>query len=118
MPAETAPPPAPPEPPRSDRRRLDRRSVGISLLIALIAALAAGLLVSVLHDDHPSDASRSSPMKILPADKVDTSKALDTRLLAFDGRATTLRARIPAGTPAVVNFFSTTCTPCITEMPA
>lgn len=118
MPAETAPPPARPQPPRSPRRRLDRRTVGISLLIALIAALGAGLLASVLRDDHPSDASRSDPISLVPAAKVDTAKALGTRLLAFDGRETTLRSGITAGTPAVVNFFSTTCTPCITEMPA
>jgi thiol-disulfide isomerase/thioredoxin len=100
-------------------RQLDRRTIGISVLIALIAALAAGLVASLLIDDSTtSGATKSNGFTITPLAKVDTAKAVRTRLLDFDGRPTTLLAHVRRGRPTVVNFFSTTCTPCVTEMPA
>lgn len=118
MPAETVPPPVPERRPGSALRRLDGRTVAISVLIALIAALAAGLLVSVLHDDGASNTNGTNSVSLTRTGKVDTAKALGTKLIGFDGRSTTLSSRISAGTPAVVNFFSTTCGPCVREMAA
>ena len=89
------------------------------MLIALIAALAAGLLVKVLTDDGATSDSRSSNgLGLTPVKKIDTTKALRTPVLGFDGRATTLSALVRDHKPLVVNFFSSTCAPCVTEMPA
>lgn len=88
------------------------------MLIALVAALGAGLLASVLTDGGTSKASGSNGVNLTSADKVDTAKALRTRVLRFDGRATTLSDRIGERKPAVINFFSSTCGPCVAEMAA
>ncbi len=46
------------------------------------------------------------------------AKALRTELVTFAGRKTSLSSRVGHGRPVVVNFFSSTCAPCVTEMPA
>ncbi len=92
--------------------------VAISVLIAVIAALGAGLLVSVLTGGGASKATGSSGLSLSRADTVDTAKALRTPVLRFDGRATTLSGRMGRQKPAVVNFFSSTCGPCVAEMAA
>ena len=108
--------PGGPSPRRSGRRRLDRRTIAICVCIAVIAALGAALLTSVFV----SDDSRASPNKVVlaPAGKVETGKVLRTGVEGFDGKRTELGAWAGKGAPVVVNFFSSTCTPCITEMPA
>src|SRR6478672_1456951 len=111
--------PAPRPRARSGLRQLDRRTIGISVLIALIAALAAGLVASIVLDDGTSsDASNSNALKVTPVPKVDPATAVRTPVLDFEGRRTTLAAHVRKDRPTVVNFFSTTCTPCVTEMPA
>lgn len=118
MPGEPDSPPPPRRRRVSLARRLDRRTVAISVLIAVIAALGGGLLASVLTDELTSKATGSNGLSLTPADKLDTAKALRTRLFEFDGRTTTLAARIGSRKPAVVNFFSSTCGPCVAEMAA
>jgi len=109
---------------RHARRTRIPSSIAISVLIAIMVALGAGLLASILTDDGTSSSSPSSRaggsngLRLTPTDKVDTAKALRTRLLTFDGRTTTLATRIGEGKPAVVNFFSSTCAPCVAEMAA
>jgi len=119
MPGEPEFPP-PSRRPAARLRRLDRRTIAISVLVAIIVALGAGLLASILTDDgsSSSNAAGSNGLRLTPAHKVDTAKALHTRLLSFDGRTTTLAARIGERKPAVVNFFSSTCAPCVAEMAA
>ena len=119
MPTDPSSPTGPQRSP-SRSRRLGGRTIGISLCIALIAALGAGLLTSVLYKDEPSSAGapRRNRLTLSPRKNIDLAKALRTRLLTFDGQKTTLAARTGNGRATVVNFFSTTCTPCITEMPA
>ncbi len=118
MPGEPDSPPPPQRRRVSIARRLDRRTVAISVLIAVIAALGGGLLASVLTDDGTSKATGSNGLSLTPADKLDTAKALRTRLFEFDGSTRTLAARIGSRKPAVVNFFSSTCGPCVAEMAA
>jgi thiol-disulfide isomerase/thioredoxin len=104
---------------RSRLRQLDRRTVGICIVVALIGALGAALLASFFGTDAKSQPDGPyDKLTLTPSSEVDTAKALHTPLLAFDGRPTTLAARLNDRRPTVVNFFSTTCTPCITEMPA
>jgi thiol-disulfide isomerase/thioredoxin len=110
--------PAPRPRARSGLRQLDRRTIGISVLIALIAALAAGLVASILLDGGTTSDANSNAIKVTPVAKVDPAKAVRTPVLDFDGQHTTLAAHVRKGRPTVVNFFSTTCTPCVTEMPA
>lgn len=100
--------------------RLDRRTVGICMCIALIAALAAGALVVMLGDTEGGSSAGGSPdgISLTPASRADAAKALRTPIRTLDGRATTLGFRVGHGAPTVVNFFSKTCVPCVTEMPA
>lgn len=90
------------------------------MCIALIGALAAGALVMVLAGDDAGSTPNGAAdeVSLTPAHDGDTSKALRTRVLTMDGRATTLASRVGHGAPTVVNFFSKTCPPCVTEMPA
>jgi len=111
-------PAADPERPPSGpgRRRLDRRTIAICACIAVIAALGAALLASVfISDDSPAS---STKLGLEPAKNVDTQAVLGTGVVGFDGAPTKLAAFAGRGSPTVVNFFSSTCTPCITEMPA
>ena len=71
----------------------------MSLRRSLIAAVALALLVGCGSDDADSGA-----------------KQLDATFERFDG--TTGRFSEYLGKPVVVYFFSSTCTPCRTEMPA
>jgi len=104
---------------RSRVHRLDRRAVGLSLCIAAIAALGAGLIASFLGGGKAGSASAGPDRLSLTREaSVDTAKAFETRLFTFTGRPTTLAVRVASGRPTVVNFFSSTCAPCIREMPA
>ena len=102
-------------------RQLDRRTVGISVLIALIARARRGAWwPRPLDAGTTSDASavrhaRPSP----PRPRSTRRRRCGTRIARRStAGATTLAAHVRNGRPTVVNFFSTTCTPCVTEMPA
>jgi thiol-disulfide isomerase/thioredoxin len=125
---EDAQPPQPPEGTSrhdaarrkpSNLRRLDRRAIGLCLCVALVVALAAGLIMSFLGTGKagPADAGPDR-LSLTRRTATDTTKAFRTRLFTFEGRATTLATRVGHGRPTVVNFFSSTCAPCIREMPA
>lgn len=91
-------------PPR--RRLLDAKTLALCALVALIAALTAGLAVSRLTaDDDP------------PVDGLTVAEEVpDLSFERFDGsRASFADYR---GQPLVVNFWASTCTPCVREMPA
>ncbi|MCU1353647.1 MAG: TlpA family protein disulfide reductase, partial [Acidimicrobiales bacterium] len=96
---------------RPSRRRLDRRAVGIAVCVALLAAIAAGLLVSRATG---RDAPDQSPKGSLT--QPDPDAALRAAVTTFDGKRTTVGTYL--GTPLVVNLWSSTCVPCLTEMPA
>jgi thiol-disulfide isomerase/thioredoxin len=88
------------------------------LLASTTIALAAAVATYVVLDDgggsppvSPSDAASLSltpDVKPQPLDKVTFTD--------FDGTKVALASL--KGTPVVLNFFASTCVPCITEMPA
>jgi thiol-disulfide isomerase/thioredoxin len=84
--------------------RFGWRTLVVSTVLALIAAVA----VVVLGGDDGSSGKNSSV-----GEAVDPDEATFTE---FDGDVVPLSSL--RGTPVVVNFFASFCTPCITEMPA
>lgn len=101
--------------PQPARHRLDRRTVGICVCVALLAALLAGLIANAARSDdgHAQDRSpRGTLTKInphgptsVPTDPVERLTTGTFSLADFKGQ------------PVVLNFFSSTCAPCVKEMP-
>jgi len=87
-------------------------------VLATVLALGAATATYVLLADRvSSEDDAESPVgtiELTPESEAPPSD--DVSFLTFDGQEVPL-ANIQ-GTPTVVNFFSSTCTPCITEMPA
>ena len=96
--------------PVAESPRLPWRIVVVSTVLALLAAAATVVLLS---DDADEDGS-TTPITLVPEDEVPTFD--EATYVTFDGEEVPLDS--VRGTPTVVNFFSSTCTPCITEMPA
>lgn len=111
--------------PAVGRRRLPVGPVGL-LLITLVALLAAGLVLQVgLGSSRPEavdlqdalDDQAATPL--VPADATAAkvgAPAPDVRLAYLDGGSQQLAEL--KGTPVVLNFWASTCAPCLTEMPA
>ena len=91
--------------------RLPWRTIAASTLLALLAAAATVVLLS--DDDADGDDS-TTPITLVPEDEVPTFD--EATYVTFEGDEVPLPSL--RGTPTVVNFFSSTCAPCITEMPA
>jgi thiol-disulfide isomerase/thioredoxin len=91
--------------------RLPLRVLALSTTLALAAAIGT---YALLHDDD-STASTVDTIQLTPADQVpdDPDAASFT---TFDDEEVPLSSL--RGTPVLVNFFASTCVPCITEMPA
>lgn len=98
---------------RVGRRRLDRRTLAISVLVALIGALIAALVTASLLDDDTNDKGAD---RLALADQVDTDELLGVGLLTVDGQATELSALL-GDKPLVVNLWAQNCVPCVDEMP-
>lgn len=126
-----APPASPPNPPRKRQKQARPLPFGpfgmlIVTAIALTAAFgAARVMIAVLHDDDAVDVqdalngSVAAPL-VLDAKTRATigSHAPDVRLEYLDGGTQQLAEVAGIGTPVVVNFWSSTCIPCLNEMPA
>ena len=88
----------------------------ILIVSTTLAVLAAGAVLVLFSDDadktDPDQAS--SVVTLTPAEDLPSFE--EATYTTFDGDEVPLTS--VRGTPTVVNFFSSTCTPCITEMPA
>jgi len=96
----------------SDAPRLPLRLIVASTVLALLAAVAT----YVVLDDGGDDSSASDgTIQLTPQEDVavDPDAAVFT---TFDDETVPLTSL--RGTPVLVNFFASTCTPCIKEMPA
>ena len=88
--------------------RLSWRVVALSTVLALGAAVGT---YALLADD-----DELAPTSIELTREGDVPTADEATFTTFDGEEVALSSL--RGTPTVVNFFASTCTPCITEMPA
>jgi thiol-disulfide isomerase/thioredoxin len=93
--------------------RLPWRAVALSTVLALAAATVTYV---VLADDDPSAPADGATGTITLTPEEDVPSPDDVSFRTFDDEEVPLASL--AGTPTVVNFFASTCTPCITEMPA
>jgi thiol-disulfide isomerase/thioredoxin len=93
--------------------RFGRRTLLVSTALAAIAA--AMVLVLFGGSGGGDDTARST----VPTIKIDPERPIDPNtvtMVGFDGTEVAF-AQAVKGTPTVVNFFASTCVPCITEMP-
>jgi thiol-disulfide isomerase/thioredoxin len=94
--------------------RFGWRTLVVSTVLALIAAVA---VVVVLGGSDDGDSDKRSSVVTIPlvpdGEHLDPDEATFTE---FDGEVVPLSSL--RGTPVVVNFFASSCIPCITEMPA
>ena len=111
----------------SRRRTLPVGPVGLLLItaVALLAAFGAGRLMIALLDDDPVDVQEALDSSVQAPLVVNTSvraeidsPAPDVRLEYLDGGVQQLAEVAGRGTPVVLNFWSSTCVPCLKEMPA
>lgn len=109
-----------------------RRGLGVGplglFLITAVALLAAGLvarLVVEAFDDDPVDIqdmldeSATAPLVTDTEARAEIGQpAPNVRLEYLDGGVQDLAEIAGTGTPVVLNFWSSTCIPCLKEMPA
>jgi thiol-disulfide isomerase/thioredoxin len=99
----------------SDSPRLGWRTVAFSTLLAVLAAAATLVLLSDDAGDEDTDPSgATSGVTLVPEDEVPTFD--EASYTTFDGESVPLSS--VRGTPTIVNFWASSCTPCLTEMPA
>ncbi len=95
----------------SESPRPTWRLLVVSTVLALLAA--AGTVV-LLTDDGGEDTPAAPPVTLVPAEDVPTFD--EATYTTFDGADVPLSS--VRGTPTVVNFWASYCTPCLQEMPA
>jgi thiol-disulfide isomerase/thioredoxin len=111
------PAPLPPQPRSALRRYLPLTVAGLIVVgfaIALIISISGG------SSKTSSDVTKLDPNAQQPPELADTNDVTGTRLpklayVAFDGSTKELA---PNGKPLLINVWSSTCVPCVTEMPA
>jgi peroxiredoxin len=89
------------------------RTLAVSTVLALLAAAGVVVLLTDDGEGDPTD-DGASVVTLVPADDVPTFD--EAAYTTWDGEEVPLAS--VRGTPTVVNFFASTCIPCITEMPA
>ena len=111
------PAPLPPQPRSALRRYLPLAVAGLIVVgfaIALIVSFSGGSSKST------SDVTKLDPNAQQPPEFADTNDVTGTKLpkltyVAFDGATKELT---PNGKPLLLNVWSSTCVPCVSEMPA
>jgi thiol-disulfide isomerase/thioredoxin len=99
----------------SDSPRLTWRTVAFSTVLALLAAAGAVVLLADDADDKdPVGTADTTGVTLVPEDEVPTFD--EASYTSFDGERVPLSS--VRGTPTVVNFWASTCAPCLKEMPA
>lgn len=107
----------PAEPPRRALRRLDVRTLAICATIALVGAMVAALVALALLDDGTDAASGPSDgLELTNSSDINTDRLLSLRLTDQDGSPTSLDVLRGEGR-TLVNFWQSSCVPCIVEMP-
>jgi cytochrome c biogenesis protein CcmG/thiol:disulfide interchange protein DsbE len=97
----------------SEAPRLPLRAIAASTVIALAAALA---VYAVLDDGGDGDAAPpADTIELTPADEAPDDPDSVT-FTTFDDEVVSLASL--RGSPVLVNFFASTCVPCVEEMPA
>lgn len=101
------------------RRRIDGRTVAICVCLALVVALAAAVVTSFVTNSSSSPAGKSADsapqVSLTPVDPKAPKTPPTDPIEGLVGDS--FRLSDFAGKPMVVNFFSTTCPPCVKEMP-
>ena len=92
--------------------RFGWRTLAASTLLALIAAAMVVVVFGGGGDDGGRDGSTIPTVKVEPQPKVDPNTVA---FVEFDGTEVPLRSI--EGRPTLINFFASTCVPCVTEMP-
>ncbi len=82
------------------------RAIALSTTLALLAAVGT---YALLRDDNHASATDDT-LQLTPEDPTGAT------FTTFNGEKVALSSL--RGTPVLVNFFASTCVPCITEMPA
>ena len=92
--------------------RLPWRVVALSTVLALVAAIGTYRLLADDSAAVTAGAPAGDVLSLSPEDPVDPADAVYRTFKGEEVALSSLR-----GTPTVVNFFASTCTPCIIEMP-
>src|SRR5213079_103304 len=87
----------------------------------VLATLAAVGMFVVLNDDDGGSATSSTTsttngLDVRPREAADD--VFTKPLVTFEGASVPLDQALKPGVPTVINFFASTCTPCVSEMPA
>jgi thiol-disulfide isomerase/thioredoxin len=99
-----------------------RRYLPLTVAGLIVVGFAIALIVSISGGSSKtdSDVTKLDPNAQLPPELANTNDVTGTRLptlsyVAFDGSTNELA---PNDKPLLINVWSSTCVPCITEMPA
>lgn len=92
--------------------RLPLRAIALSTAVALAAAVGTYV---VLSDDDEASTSTVGTIELTP-ETGRPGRGDDVRFTTFEGAEVALSTL--QGRPVLVNFFASTCVPCVTEMPA
>lgn len=92
--------------------RLPLRAIVLSTVVALAAATGTYVLLS---DESGTDAATVGTVELTP-EGGGANRGDELRFTTFEGEEVPMASL--RGRPVLVNFFASTCVPCVTEMPA